>query len=255
MRSLPGFVRSTAWDSNGARIIGRLLTAAIISSILTQAAAGQSIRGRVVTTDGRGLEGAAVTALLGGNLVARTFSDSTGSFFVVLRDPGDYLLGVSLLGFRSVDSVRVRVGPKEAVDVTIRMDVSPVRLDPLTINARRADPRHLATYEGFYARRELAKPIGPSRVLVRSDPEMVNAGTINDVLLWLPPARCVAYYINGHLTESFADISVPFLEGIEFYRDHLDAPLDMRGFNSHCGRSGRSPMWSVLALWLRRPGR
>jgi len=211
----------------------------------------QTIRGVVLDPTGRALAGARLN-LRQDNYTTVAESDSVGRFVFVLPRAGAVVIRTDMLGYATLDSSRVLVQPNELVEITITMSRDPIQIEPIVVTARRLEGRHQATYEGFLARREAARPIGNERVLLRSDAEMVNAQTIDDVLKWLPAPRCLAVFLNGKPTlnaRASLEVPVAHLEGIEFYRYHTLAPLEFRGTHSACVRATD---YSVLALWLMR---
>ncbi|MGH7470090.1 MAG: hypothetical protein ACRENP_19265 [Longimicrobiales bacterium] len=109
------------------------------------------------------------------------------------------------------------------------------------MTARRRDPRHDATYEGLYARHARSHLVGPSRVVLRTDAEIRSSINVRDVLLWFLPARrpsaglgCMAVYWNGMLVhgpasaEFWLGLSTTDLEGVEYYRNLIDAAFVFR---------------------------
>jgi hypothetical protein len=220
--------------------------------------AGQAIGGTVidgVTT--RPITNAEIRVFSSDRVVASAVTDSAGAFFVRVSSRGEYRVSARALGFAARDSLPVTVEPYGLVEVTIRLSAAPVALDAITVEARRRDPRHAATYDGFYYRRENLPPIGNRRAVSREDPEMVNASRLEHVLDWFPGIFCRVGYVNGvyHSPMSFGirveATPVVDIDGVEFYRYGDEAPLEMRGPH-HCAFAMK---YSVLAIWLRRPGR
>jgi hypothetical protein len=232
-----------------------LLVAAAL--LLPDLAFAQTLRGRVIDAgDERPLAGAEVV-LTSGTQQLRAVADAAGSF-VVTTGAGSWRVRASMIGYAAFDAPPVAIGRDELVEVTLRLSRSPMQLPGIAVDTRRADPRHDATYEGFLARRALLPPIGNRRAVHRTDPEMVNAVRIEDVLLWFPPPRrslhedaCpIGYFINGMLAtaaqlEFIMELPMVEFEGIEYYRSAIDAPLMMGMGTSTC---------PIAAIWMRRPG-
>jgi len=237
----------------------RTLTGWVAVMLLFCSAAGaQSVGGRVVDAEtGQGVAGVRVELLeVGGGRVREVISDAAGRFQISARAPGEHRIRTSRIGYRDVETAAFSVRDQEQVVVDLKLTNAAITLDPLTIVARRVDPRHDATEEGFYSRRLLSAPIGSARVILPHDPEMANAIDVNDVLSWTGRRRgCTAVYWNGRLVQDSAiarqwlTTSVTMLEGVEYYRTPIDAPAVFRELplylsfdNAYC---------SVIALWPR----
>jgi hypothetical protein len=236
--------------------VGTVLSAVALLGAAVRADA-QTITGRVVdSATEAGIPEATVEALRDREVIGRTVTDADGSFELQVRGSGAYVLRASALGYPALESDALEVRSRELVEVTLRISPAPLPLDGITVDARRTDLRHAATYEGLYARRETALPVGSTRVVLRNDHEMVNSMQVEDVLLWMrTPRRCVHWYVNGEPVvtpdkEWLYELSAQMLEGIEFYRDGFLAPYDYWG--GDCGPMP-SPQYSVIALWYRRP--
>lgn len=217
-------------------------------------AKAQSLHGRVVDgSTGAPVNTVEVVAMYGSKVAASVLSDSAGAFRMLLPTAGSYELAIKRLGYHA-EPVTVAVGATELVEVTLRISATAVPLEAITIRARRFDPRHTATYEGFHLRRESLPPIGNRRAILRTDGEMANAARLADVLLWLPKRSCTIFYLNGRMvgrnsvTILVEDLSMSLLEGLEFYRYGDEAPLEMRGAY-HCAPAAT---YSVIALWMER---
>jgi hypothetical protein len=221
---------------------------------LTASASGQSIAGRVVEEPGgRPVPYADVLVLSDTLVVVRTQTGADGTFRLVLRSAGAYVLSVRMLGYVSLDAVPVRLRHAEELSLTLRLARSAIPLDPLTVDARRSDVRHSATWEGFLARRELLPPIGNRRAIRWDDHEMVAAGSVQDVLRWVivPQQRqrgCIVTIVDGvrrrhNPFENMFDFPADLIDGIEYYARVVDAPLDYASQSEGCG---------VIAIWLRK---
>ena len=221
--------------------------------ICPAAALAQTVRGRVVdAVTELPLQSVEIAVFAGARQVAHSRTDSTGRFQYAVPGSGAYRMRAIRIGYRPLDSMAVEVGIRELVDVTLRMSASAVVLTPLVVRERRIDPRHLATYEGLYARRALLPQVGSSRAVLRDDPELASAGTLTDVLKWFTPRkRCVVYFVDGVRRTAVAARSIPvvLLEGVEYYKHDHDAPLELRDGGLTCSNGG-----SVIAVWRRRPG-
>jgi hypothetical protein len=219
-------------------------------------AGAQSVRGRVVEAEtGAGVRGARVVLHDGtGRVVAQTATAADGAFLLAAREAGRHRLEVLHAEYRTTTTDEFTIGAAEEVVVDVRLATQVIALEPLTITARRRDPRHEPTHEGFYTRYQLLPQIGNARAISRNDGEMINARDARDVLPWLAPPYCLVVYWNGHLQDVgwLAELRLEThaidLEGVEYYRYIQDAPQTMRdlpGYLLDCTRH------SVLALWTR----
>jgi hypothetical protein len=163
------------------------------------------------------------------------------------------------------------------VIVDVKVTQRAIQLEPLVVTGRRRDARLEPTIEGFYARHAITPPIGTRRVFLHSDLEMRGAIRPMDVLQGIPIASCMTVYWNGVIVNfapsatMFLDLPVTELEGLEFYRSQLDAPIIFRDpgmpiappvstgvaegvAEAFSGRRQRDSMLcSVLAIWSRQP--
>jgi hypothetical protein len=106
------------------------------------------------------------------------------------------------------------------VEVLVELGRQAIALEPITVTGRREDPRHAATFEGFLARRAEARPVGPDRVVLSTDPEMAAVMSVSDVLRWFPRARgCLIVFLDGRRTSwPVLEMSTSLFEGVEFYQ-------------------------------------
>lgn len=220
----------------------------------------QTVLGIVVDSNtDAGLARVSVEVLRDEEVIARSESDALGSFVIYLNGGGTYRLRASRLGLLTANLGPMEVGARELVEVRIPMSDTPILLDEIEVQVRRRDSRVDPTYEGFYARRELAHRVGSNRVVTRADPEMASSMTVRDVLRWfLPPRGCMDYYVDGYPVrrnyweEVVMSLSPELLEGIEFYRNDWERPIGFDTPNRPFLQSGAT--CSVVAVWRRRPG-
>jgi hypothetical protein len=182
-------------------------------------------------------------------------TDAEGQFYLVARNPGVYRLEASHIAYQP-STTEVDLGPEELLVVDLALSQAAILLDPLTVTARRLDPRRDATYEGLYARRSEFPRIGARRVVLFTDLEM-RAMRVRDVLRWMEGTpNCRVVYWNGMLVNSalmaqawIDDTSAASLEGLEFYESALDAPDVFRDVPGYMRDSYRC---SIIVLWPRR---
>lgn len=223
-----------------------------VSGIVLDAAADQRVAG--------------VTLVLrneSGDAVARARTGEDGRFTLVARSPGPHTLEAERLGYAPLEPRSLTLG-RELVEIELRITRAPVEMDPLTVTARRRDPRHEATLEGALTRHEQLPSVGSRRVALRSGPEFVGAIEVEQVLDWFGPrGACTILFRNGTLVHSPEVVEELFIEGpadwwqaVEFYRRYAEAPLGLRDTPGYVvDPSG----CSVVALWSRddppAPGR
>jgi hypothetical protein len=254
------FLTETGWEGEeaarhppgGPAWLTSLLLLGFLALFPAQAAA-QGVTGRVVDAEsGAGVPSAQVALLVEGEVHTSAQTDAEGWFTLRAPRSGDFLLRTRALGYAERPADSVRVEPREMLQVQVELARQAIALEPITVTGRREDPRHAATFEGFLARRAAARPVGPDRVVLRTDHEMAAAMSLGDVLRWFAGApRCIVYFVDGRPAQNWdvQTIPVDFLEGVEFYRYNLTAPLPYRG--QYCGNS-HSNVYSVVAVWLAR---
>jgi hypothetical protein len=175
---------------------------------------------------------------------------------------GEHKIQTSHIGYAALTTGAFTVRENEVVEVDVKMTTAAIALEPLTITARRRDPVQDATEEGFYARRLRSKPIGNARVLLPHDPEMANSTNATDVLSWLPRSTvpmggraCTIVFWNGRplLTpgdmQLWMETPIAQLEGMEYYRNAIDAPAALREIPASMGFE--NALCSIIALWPR----
>lgn len=255
--------RGGGWGRFGCRILG--LGMALVFS-LPVALWAQSVRGRTVEAGtGRAVEGAQVSLVAAdGKVVAEVISGREGAFQLLARSGGRYTLRAGHLAYLTVTSQPFDLADGEELVVDLSLPTAPIPLDPLTITARRVDPRIGSSIEGFYARAKMAgEGLSFGRVVRRIDPEVTSSSTVREVLRWLePPNRgesisqrspgCLVIYWNGELVlsadqaQEWLDTQASFFEGMEYYRHPYDAPLAFREIPIYLQDRVSC---SVLALW------
>jgi hypothetical protein len=230
-------------------------TAVLLATCFAAPVAAQSVQGRL-------LEEATRAPIAGGWVVLRTptgaiaaqdSSDADGAFLLVARAPGEYRLEASHPTYAAMTPVPVTIGEDERVSVDLRMARAVVPLEPLTVTGRRQDPLQAATFEGAMARRGEFPMVGPRRVMVREDPELLSSMYVSDVLKFMMPARrCLIVYYNGNVVRSqewvsdWLQSSAYRLDAMEFYRNYHDAPAAMRILPGYIGNPSNC---SLIALW------
>jgi hypothetical protein len=236
----------------------RVLVAVLVASVPPAGLTAQAVRGRVLDAEtGTPVSGVQLVLWSSRDTAARrVISNADGLFYLVGRDDGDHRLEASHIAYET-STTSVQLNAQELVTVTLRLSRAVILLDPLTVTARGHDPRHDATYEGLYARRSEFPRIGPRRVVLHTDLEMM-AMRVRDVLRWFEiRPRCRVVYWNGRMVNSLLmadawidETSAASLEGLEYYQSSLDAPAAFRDVPGYMLDNYRC---SVVVLWPRRP--
>lgn len=130
---------------------GALALLALSASPLT----AQLLGGRVLDKESSEPVKDAVVELLNpeGRSVQRSRTDRDGFFVFELRQPGQFRLRTSRIGYQPTTSSMVAVEERQTVQVELKLSTTEVTLDPLTVTARSAPPRSRnLDREGFYDR-------------------------------------------------------------------------------------------------------
>jgi hypothetical protein len=218
--------------------------AALIALILVPAhASGQQITGILRDQDtGVALRGAMISLLDQGDAVRDRFlTDDEGRFTLTPPGPGEWRLGVELIGYRSLVTQPLEVAAREWITLELTLAIAAIPLEPLVVTARRAirNPNVLR----FYERRDRAGGGGFGSFVAREDIELRASGRPSDLLRSMPGVRVVpgspgrgsgirmaagcvpAIFVDGaHINRRSAHDSVDDyvtmqdIEGIEVYR-------------------------------------
>lgn len=196
--------------------------------------------------------------------VAMAQTDSAGTFLLLPRRSGSFLIRLRHLAYAAVDSAALQVRSGETLEIELRMAHAAIPIEPLVVTLRR-DRR----VSGFYERRQRG---GFGYFLARSDIETRRSPRTTDLLRTMPglqivPAdrrlgrspvnlitmrgalgRCLpTIYLDGVVVEQFEESGVDdwlhpdMLEGVEVYTGAASAPGPIHGLNN-CG---------VVAFWTR----
>lgn len=254
------------------RVPSMLLAGIALSAGATPA---QMIRGLVrdELTD-RPVIAAQVTLLTAeGRKLDRTVTDSVGGFEIEPDLAGAYRLRLEAPGYRTSDSARVDVAYGELVEVTIRMAVDAVPLQPLTVTARSHPPSKYLEEAGFYERRKAGIGLYLTREdIMRRAPEVFSdlmrtvagmtvqssgaTGRTGASMTIRSNGRCQpVLFLDGTHTlvggvnprgrdTPLDDILIPRdIEGLELYRGSASVPAEFNRNIADCG---------ALVVWTRR---
>jgi carboxypeptidase family protein len=250
----------------------RAVVWSIVVASLPTGVLAQVIRGRVLdVASGDPVAAAAVTVVTDGRTLTSTESDSAGAFRVAVRRAGKYTLRVERIGYSAGISGILEVGARETVEVTIRLDVMAVHVQPLLVVERRTRTQPLPEFERRFAS---SRKSGLGVFITREALDSTTAHSVTDLLgrvslLGLQREQPVSYsqggcvptlYLNGArfqlaTGESIDDMIQPnTLEGVEIYRNQTELPREFAGIG-HCaaivfwtrvGESTRGGSWRFL---------
>jgi hypothetical protein len=187
-----------------------------------------------------------------------TESNSTGNFRVAVPRAGWYSLRVERFGYASASSDTLKIGARENVEVSIRLSVTAIRLEPLLVVERRRESRPRSEFE---RRSESGRRSGLGVFITREALESTSSPSVTGVLARVPllglrgdvapisfsQGGCTpTLYLNGARFQlgraTLDDLILPgTLEGIEIYRNRTEMPREFVGIG-HCG---------AIVFWTR----
>lgn len=256
------------------RVHLRLLLALLLAAAPARALA-QGIHGTVKDqATGRPVVAASVTLLSQrGKTLDHVLTDSTGAFLLEPDDAGSYALKATGLGYRTATSAPVPFKEGELVEVTLKLAVDAVPLEPLTVTARSFPPNRYLADAGFYDRKRSGVGVFLTREdIVRRRPEEFSdlmrtvagmdvaptgpTGRRGFSMTGRSSGRCQpALILDGTPTliggmQPLRTRDLPLddvlsprdIEGLELYRGPAGVPTEFNVNNAGCG---------VLVVWTR----
>jgi hypothetical protein len=223
-------------------LVALIASTALASTARAQSAAGV-VRGHVVDSAGRALDGARVRVL--GSDQASVVADDGG--FQLRLAPGLYLLRVGRLGYRP-RTVEVELAA-DTVDLAIALDVMPLELPEVVVAA--AEERYAGKLAGFAERRRTsAAP--PGTFFTRHDLERRQTVRLSDLLPRADlrcSARSMTIWFDGMLLgrgTHMDSFNVQEVEALEVYRSvsHLPPQFNMT-------LPAGSAAGCILLIWSR----
>jgi hypothetical protein len=250
------------------RVVSSLILAILAGGGL-QPAFAQSVRGRLLE-DGseRSIRGANIRLLsVTGESMAEALTDSAGRFRFTAPGPGRYKLQGVRIGYQAAVSPLFELEDKETVDITFRLAVEGIPLEPLRVMAsngvergRDGFHRRLAQGHGVFLTNDSMMKLGvqqASDAFARIEGLFVQRGPAfsNPRIFSLQGWGCMAVFLN-HGTqplgftqsrnsrlgmpgaigaqlrimsnESMDDYPMEKIRGIEVYRNHTEVPQEFR---------------------------
>ena len=238
--------------------------AALAALLLASPLSAQILGGRVLDKTSNEPIPEAVVEVLNpvGRSLHRSRTDRDGFFVFELREPGEYRVRTSRVGYQTVTSSGVQVEARQTVQVEVHIATGEVELEPLRVTARTQPPRsEFLEREGFYDRERS----GFGLFLTPYELAQRNATQTSELFRGVPgvtltPVGSARYRIN--MTRSggncppkvlldgspVADSDVDnFVEpqdvsGIEIYRGPSEVPGRWMGYRSACG---------LIVIWTK----
>ena len=161
----------------------------LLALLLTPAtpAWAQSVRGRVVDDESGVPMGTVEVALLAtdDSIVGRYVTDENGRFVARMPDVGSYRLRATRIGYEPSTSDAFALAPGQAALAELRLQLDPVRLDPLETVVE--GQNLVLASVGFYRRQE----IGSGQVRTPEDLEAKPPQDVTDLLRGMSGLRVV----------------------------------------------------------------
>ena len=223
--------------------------AAVLQTATAQGTAG--IAGQLLDRASRQpLAGAAVT-VVGTPVTVRT--NITGQFTSTGFKPGTYVMQVRALGYAPASWV-IELVERETLSVIIELDVVPLDLPPLTVEAP-VEQRGMA---GFALRRQRARGV----YITEDDIKRADAARLSDLLRNVPGVRVICrfsgcrvrmaragecqpdFFVDGLPANNSTNLEMPVIGviGIEIYRTITETPVEFLRGNNTCG---------TIVIWTR----
>lgn len=249
--------------------VHRSVLAALALAALAGPAAAQTISGSVQNdASGNPLEGVHVVLLDDqGHNFGETFTNEAGGFRLVLPRSGTWVIAADLIGYGSVQSEPIEIGPDERVTVEIRLAVEAIPVEPVVVTGRVA---HLnADIRAFYDRVERGELSGIGRFVTREDIERSVPSEPSDLLRTMPGVRVVrratAYGSGSSIRMSGGCVPAIFVDGTQINRFRASDDLDdfvaayaiegievYRGAGQQVGRFHDDRGCGLILVWTRR---
>jgi hypothetical protein len=201
-----------------------------------------------------------------GRTMARSMTDSTGTFWLQAPRYGTFVLVAEHLGMTTVTTGELDVD-EGAMQVVLRMAETAVPLEPLTVEAERG-AAHLGPLRGYYERMRWNERTGIGRFITRDQIDVRSPGDLSDMLREIP--RVNVQRTRGrsaHVTMrgSRGDCTPAlFIDGTRANRreqafvDEYVRPLDVEGVEVYVGLAQMPGVYhdesgcGVLLVWTRR---
>ena len=153
---------------------------------------GQLVRGRVIdAASGQPVQAAQLELMDDRDRVqVRAIADSAGAFRMRGWIAGKYRLRTTSIGYQAVTSDLLELMTGEDFELTVRLAVDAVPVEPITIVSRSRNSLTEIALRGYYDRRDMGRRIGIGRYLDRVEIEQ-KGKKLTDVLQRVPGLRIV----------------------------------------------------------------
>lgn len=239
--------------------------AAFAALLLASPLSAQIIGGRVMDRTSNEPIPEAVVEVLNptGRSMHRARTDRDGFFVFELREPGEYRLRTSRVGYQTVTSAGVQVEERQTVQVEIKIATGEVELEPLRVTARTQPPRsEFLEREGFYDRQRGAFGIflTPYELAQRGTAVQTSELFRGVPGVTLNPVGAGRYQLSmtrsgsncppkmlldgSPVMDSEVDnfVEPQDVQGIEIYRGPSEVPGRWMGYRSACG---------LIVIWTK----
>lgn len=249
--------------------VHRSVLPALAFVAMAGSAAAQTISGRVMDdVSGNPLESVHVVILDDeGHNFGETFSNEAGGFRLVLPRSGDWVIAADLIGYGSVQSEPMEIGPDERVTVEIRMAVEAIPMEPVVVTGRVAHMN--SDIQAFYDRAERGRLSGLGRFVTREDIDRSAPLEPSDLLRTMPgirvTRRATAWGSGSSIQMSSGCVPAIFVDGTQINRFRASDDLDdfvaaysiegievYRGAGQQVGRFHDDRGCGLILVWTRR---
>jgi len=240
--------------------------AAMAALLLASPLSAQVLGGRVMDKTSNDPIPEAVVEVLNptGRSVQRTRTDRDGFFVFELREPGEYRVRTSRVGYQTVTSSGVQVENRQTVQVEVHIATGEVELEPLRVTARSQPPRsRFLEREGFYDREKTGFGIFLTPYELSQRPMTGQATELFRGVagVSVTPVGMGRYRLNmtrsggscpptvlvdgGSVAGADVDemVQPQDISGIEIYRGPSEVPGRWMAFRSSCG---------LIVIWTKR---
>jgi hypothetical protein len=241
----------------------RVVVMALPLSAFPAGLIGQTVRGQLfdAETGAAVLNGTVALRDSLGAILARAGTDSTGAYSLAAPGPGMHSLVAVGMGYRTTPTGQFSLAEDDVFTMDIFLYPAPIKLEPLTVEAKRELMAVVLRKQGFYDRRQQ----GAGSFLTHEQISRWPAISVGDVLRHAPfvysdwslsgssvyiskgGRKCApAIYVDGNMITSAPEhwVSPEDIVGVEVFRGEAEIPLQWASFQT-CG---------VILIWTARGG-
>ncbi|MEX2571664.1 MAG: carboxypeptidase regulatory-like domain-containing protein [Gemmatimonadota bacterium] len=178
-----------------------------------------------------------------GEIVGGTLSDLSGTFRMLVEEPGTYSLAIRHIGYAPVLAEELPITEGEDLRLEVRLAPTAVPLEAVTVIVDQPATSESGRLGAFRRRAELSQRMGRGRILMREDIERMGSNSTRDLLAGLLFSSSCQHNVMldgipavGQLT----GISPDDLAGIEIYRGVSQIPPEYYRY----GMCGLALLWT-----------